>query len=162
MNQAAATVAALREAKATVAIAESLTGGLLCSALVDVPGASEVFAGGVVAYGASAKIEVLAVSAELVDQHGVVSAPVAAAMAQSVRAKFGVTHALATTGVAGPGMSEEKAPGTVFVALAADGDVRVNALLLHDDRDGVRKQAVVEALSLLLARLEEENTPRDG
>ncbi len=114
-------VARLTAAGQTVATAESLTGGLLCAALVSVPGASVVVRGGVVAYAADVKTGVLGVPADVLDQHGTVAAESAAAMAVAARALFGADWAVATTGVAGPDPIEDKPVGTVHVAVAGRG-----------------------------------------
>jgi nicotinamide-nucleotide amidase len=110
VTAAAEAVDALRAAKATVATAESLTGGLVCATLVSVPGASDVVRGGVVAYAAEVKIAALGVPEVLVAERGTVDADVAAAMAAGVRDRLGATYGVSTTGVAGPGPSEGK-PG---------------------------------------------------
>ena len=129
----------LRNAGASVATAESCTGGGIAERLTDVPGSSEYFMGGVVAYSNEAKEAMLGVPAELLAEHGAVSSPVAKAMAEGVRERFGTksgtrsgtesgtesgtTYGLATTGISGPGGgSEDKPVGLVYVALAqADG-----------------------------------------
>lgn len=162
MTLAAHVVEALREAGATVATAESLTGGRLCAALVDVPGASHVVCGGIVAYTRAAKQDVLGVDAATLDDAGTVSAVTAGQMATRARAAFGATYALATTGVAGPEPSEGKPAGTVFIALACDDGLLVEPLSLAGDRDTIRNGTVAESLSLLLARLGEDNDRHHG
>ena len=102
----------------TLATAESVTGGLIAAALTDVPGASTIFAGGMVAYTAEAKRELLGVGAELIASRGVVSQEVARAMAEGARGTLGVDCAVATTGVAGPEPHVGQAPGVVCVAAA--------------------------------------------
>ncbi|MDO9354446.1 MAG: nicotinamide-nucleotide amidohydrolase family protein, partial [Solirubrobacteraceae bacterium] len=97
----------------TLATAESLTGGRVAASLTAVPGASEVFRGGVVAYASDVKVDVLGVPADVVATVGVVSAACAEAMARGVRSLTGASYAVATTGVAGPGEQEGKPPGTV-------------------------------------------------
>lgn len=153
MSPATEVIAALRERDADVAMAESLTGGLVCASLVAVPGASDVVCGGIVAYTADAKTTVLDVERALIDRVGTVDAETAATMAERARTKFGSTYALATTGVAGPDRSEGHEPGTVFVALASPGYTRVESLQLTGDRDDIRNGAVRAALSMLLAEL---------
>ncbi len=154
-------VDALRGTGQTVATAESLTGGLLCATLVDVPGASDVLRGGVVAYLAESKADVLGVDPGLIERVGTVHADVAAAMAEGAVRVMGSTWAVATTGVAGPEPSEGKPVGTVHVAVAGPGGVQTRDLSLQGDRDLVREQAVDAALSLLIGRLREETeSPR--
>src|ERR1700752_1081867 len=96
----------LTQAGDTVAAAESLTGGLVAAALTDVPGASNAFRGGVVAYATELKAQVLGVDVSMLKRHGPVYAPVAVAMAEGVRQRLGATFGVATTGVAGPGARE--------------------------------------------------------
>ena len=156
MSLAAEVVAALRTAGASISVAESLTGGRLCAALVDVPGASDVVLGGIVAYTAEAKTRVLGVDPVLLENVGTVDASTAAAMALNVRRQFDSTYALATTGVAGPVPSEGKAVGTVYIALASANDIDVRQLTLDGDRDSIRNDTVLQCLSLLLATLKEE------
>lgn len=160
--QAAAAIEALRLAGATAATAESLTGGLLCAALVDVPGASDVVKGGVVAYAVEAKCEVLEVDPDLVEKHGTVSDEVAAAMAEGAVKVFGATWGLATTGVAGPEPSEGQPVGTVHVAVTGPTGTRTRELALQGDRRLVREQTVDAVLSLLVARLGESTEAGDG
>lgn len=145
----AATVVRLaREAGARLAVAESCTGGLVASAITDVPGASDVFVGGVVAYANEAKVEVLAVDPQLLQRHGAVSGEVAAVMAEGVRDRCGATLAVSTTGIAGPeGGTEAKPVGLVWFgragsAIATTADQRV----FPGDRTSVRGRATVFAL----------------
>lgn len=110
----------LAAARATLAVAESCTGGLIGHRLTGVPGSSAYFLGGVVAYGNDAKVGVLGVRAETLQTHGAVSCETAEEMARGVRTRLGSTFGLATTGIAGPtGGTTEKPVGTVCVALAA-------------------------------------------
>ncbi|QLG60571.1 CinA family protein [Halorarum salinum] len=114
---------ALRAAGATVATAESCTGGLVGSLLTDVPGSSDYFDRGVVTYSYDAKLTELAVPREHLDEEGAVSRPVARAMARGIRDTAGTDWGVATTGIAGPsGGTEEKPVGTVFVGVARRGD----------------------------------------
>jgi len=101
----------LRAGGQTVAVAESLTGGLVAAALTDVPGSSAAFRGGVIAYATELKADLLGVDAVMLRRHGAVYPPVAAAMAQGVRARLGATYGVATTGVAGPEPSDGHAGG---------------------------------------------------
>jgi len=116
---ASVVLAALRRRSDSVAVAESCTGGGLGAALAAVPGASDVFVGGVIAYANSVKQELLGVPAALLEQHGAVSDPVALAMAEGVRRLTGSTWSVAVTGIAGPGGgSQDKHVGLVHIAIA--------------------------------------------
>jgi nicotinamide-nucleotide amidase len=153
---------ALRGTGQTVATAESLTGGLLCATLVDVPGASEVLRGGIVAYLPETKIDVLGVDADLIDRVGTVHDDVAAAMAEGAVRVMGSTWGVATTGVAGPEPSEGKPVGRVHVAVAGPDGVATRELSLQGDRSLIREQAVDAALSLLIGTLGEETASTRG
>jgi nicotinamide-nucleotide amidase len=159
---AADVVDALRSADATVATAESLTGGLLCATLVSVSGASDVVRGGVVAYAPELKTALLGVDADLIATQGTVTSEVALAMAVGVRDRLGATYGLSTTGVAGPGPSEGKPAGTVHVAVAGPGETWTTQLDLVGDRDTIRSRTVDALLSWLVARLGEESRPDRG
>lgn len=153
LADAVAVVADLRAAGQTVATAESLTGGLVCAALVDVPGASAVVRGAVVAYQPDVKIDVLGVDAALVAEHGTVNAAVAEQLARGARQRLGATWGLGTTGVAGPGPAEEHPAGTVHVAVAGPDGVTSRLLRIDGDRDAVRRSAVRAVLADLHYRL---------
>ena len=153
MEQAADLVARLTAAGQTVAVAESLTGGLVAAALTDVAGASVVVRGGVLAYATDIKAQVLGVDDVLLARVGAVDADVAEQMAGGVRALMGATYGLATTGVAGPDPADGKPVGTVYVAVVGPGSSRVRALRLSGDRAGIRAQSVLAALSLLAEEL---------
>lgn len=157
MSLADEVIGALRVAGATVATAESLTGGQVCATLVGVAGASDVVLGGIVAYSPQAKIDLLEVEVALIEERGTVNPDVVAQMALGARERFGATFALATTGVAGPGESEGKPEGTVHVAIAGPDGVRTTALQLDGDRDTIRKETVDALLSQLVARLREDS-----
>lgn len=159
---AAEVVGLLRDRGETVATAESLTGGRVCAALVDVPGASAVVRGGVVAYAADLKVGLLDVPSVLVAERGTVDADVAAAMAHGARSRLGATWGVATTGVAGPGPSEGAPQGTVHVAVAGPTGVRTELLHLPGERDDVRTATVRASLSLLVATLGEHPGPAAG
>lgn len=162
MTLVAEAVAALVSAGATVATAESLTGGLVCATLVSVPGASDVVRGGVVAYAPDLKIELLGVADELLVQKGTVDGDVACAMAEGVRQRLSATYGMATTGVAGPEPSEGKPAGTVHIAIAGPGGVGSRLLDLPGDRDTVRQGTVDALLSWLVATLGEESRSVQG
>lgn len=146
-------IAALLGAELTIASAESLTGGLLCAALVDVPGASEVVRGGVVAYAPDLKASLLGVDAGHLAAHGTVDAGTAAQMARGVRERCRADLGVATTGVAGPDPSEGHPAGTVFVAVADAIDIDVRRLTLAGDRSAIRAGTVGAALSLVADRI---------
>jgi nicotinamide-nucleotide amidase len=165
MNPVAADlVAALTARRETVACAESLTGGLLCAALTDVPGASAVVRGAVVSYATDVKAQVLGVDAGLLASVGAVDAEVARQMALGVCRVLGSDWGVATTGVAGPESQDGAVVGTVFVAVAGpDGCEAVEA---HFDggRPAVRAATVAAALDVLRGRVAaaEERESRGG
>jgi nicotinamide-nucleotide amidase len=133
----------------TLATAESCTGGLVAARLTDVPGASDVVAGGVVAYANHVKSRELGVPEELIAEHGAVSAEVAAAMAAGVRRQLGVDVGIAVTGVAGPdGGTEEKPVGLVYHHVSAPDGEHGHHFSLPADRDTIRSRATVAALHL--------------
>jgi len=144
-------VAALAARGATVAIAESVTGGLVCAAITDVPGASAVLRGGIVAYATDLKTELLGVSEVLLGSAGPVHPVVAVTMASAVRVKLGATYGVATTGVAGPGPQRDRAVGTVYIALDGPDGSSVERHQLDGDRADIRDESVVAALRLLLS-----------
>jgi nicotinamide-nucleotide amidase len=139
-----------RERGLTLATAESCTGGLVAARLTSVPGSSEVFRGAVVAYSNEVKAGELGVPQALLDEHGAVSAEVAAAMAQGVRERLGVDLAVSVTGVAGPdGGTEEKPVGLVFLhASGPDGEL-ASRFDLPGDRATIRGRSAVSGLHLL-------------
>ena len=147
--EAARAVALARDAGLTLACAESLTGGSVCAALVDVPGASDVVKGGIVAYDVDAKRARLGVPVGVLDTQGPVSQSVAAAMARGARRVLDADVAVATTGAAGPDGHGGQPPGTVIVAVAGPRGERVVTLHFEGDRNEVRRAAVVAALSQL-------------
>lgn len=132
-----------------VAVAESLTGGLLLSELISVPGASIVVQGGMVCYSTQSKIDVLGVAAATIAQFGVISEATAIAMAQQVAKKFNAEIGVATTGVAGPDRQEDKPAGTVFIAVVGAAGAAAVELSLSGDRAQIRAQSVIAALELL-------------
>lgn len=153
-SPAEALVHALRDAGASVATAESLTGGRLAARITNVPGSSVVYAGGVVSYQTHIKVEVLGVPQEVVDTHGVVSAECARAMADGARRLLGTAYALSTTGVAGPDRQEGKPVGTVFVGLAGPDGTRTLALDLAGDRSQIQDATVDAAVDALAQAIE--------
>ena len=162
MSSGAEVVQALRLAGLSIATAESLTGGLLCAALTDVPGASAVDRGGVVSYATDRTAQVLGRVAHRHARPGAVHADVARQMAVGVCRVLGADVGVATTGVAGPDPQDGQPVGTVFVAAARGGDVAVRRLALTGDRLGIRREAVAAALDLVVAvvRGAEDSPPR--
>ena len=151
-----AVVAELQRQGKTVATAESCTGGLIAKKLTDVAGCSDVVAGGAVTYQTREKTRLLGVDAALIEAHGVVSAPVAEAMARGALEAFDVDVAIATTGYAGPGGGTESEPvGTVYVAITDRSTVVSRRLSLgaFRDRAYIREVSSVRALSDALAFL---------
>jgi len=146
-------LAGLRTAGRTVAVAESLTAGLLGAALTDLPGSSEVFRGGVQVYATDLKATLAGVPEPLLAEHGAVSVVTAEALATGVRSRLAASYGLALTGVAGPDEQEGHPVGTVFVAVADSDGVVSRALRLPGDRSRVRLLAVTAALDLLRRRL---------
>jgi nicotinamide-nucleotide amidase len=134
---------------ATVAVAESLTGGLLGAALTSTPGSSATFRGALVVYATDLKQTLAGVPGPLLDAEGPVSAHVAAALAAGARDRLAATYGVGVTGVAGPDPQDGHAVGTVFAAVAGPGGGEVRALALTGDRPAIRAAAVSAALDLL-------------
>jgi nicotinamide-nucleotide amidase len=145
----------LTKRAATLAVAESCTGGHLTDRLTNVPGASAVFPEGHVTYSNQAKESTLGVPSDVLAAHGAVSEPVAAAMAEGVRSRADATFGLSTTGIAGPsGGTNEKPVGTVFVGLAERGEpICVEKLFFPLDRQSFKRMVSQHALNLLRRRL---------
>jgi len=156
-DAASQVIGLLTERGQSIAVAESLTGGLLAAALTAIPGASAVFRGGVVSYAADLKATVLGVPAGLLERHGAVHPEVAAAMAAGVRGRLGATVGAATTGVAGPDPADGQPVGTVYIAVSARPGTEVRSLALHGSRDEIRRATVTQCLLLVLAWLREES-----
>jgi PncC family amidohydrolase len=148
---ARAVVLVAKYAKVSIATAESLTGGLLSSLLTSVPGSSEVFQGGVVAYSNSAKQQVLKLDATLIAS-GVITTEVALAMATNVSEVLGSNIGLACTGVAGPSSQDGKPVGEVHIAVfdAATKSSRTQTMKFTGTRDDIRSQTCLALLGLCL------------
>jgi nicotinamide-nucleotide amidase len=143
----------LIERRATLAVAESCTGGLLANRITNVPGASRVFLAGYVTYSNEAKSDILAVDPTLIEKHGAVSAEVAQAMVEGARTRAGADYALSTTGIAGPdGGSDAKPVGTVFVGLAAANVATVTRKFFFPTDRETFKQMVAQAAFELLRK----------
>jgi nicotinamide-nucleotide amidase len=149
----AAVLAALKAAGATVAVAESLTGGELSAALTGPAGASAVFRGGLVVYATDLKHALAGVPAPLLAAQGAVSPDVAGALAAGARDRLGATYGLSLTGVAGPDPQDGVEVGVVYVGLAGPGGGEVRRLTLGGDRAAIRAGAVAGALDVLAGRL---------
>lgn len=150
---AAKTVEMLLANRLTISAAESLTAGLFQSELAEIPGVSGTLVGGVVTYTEQAKIDQLSIKRELLNQYGVVSEQCAAAMAQAVRKKFGTTIGVGLTGAAGPLAHGDQPVGTVWVALAIEGDVVTHQLHLGGQRNTNRLRTVKFTFSFLMRQL---------
>jgi nicotinamide-nucleotide amidase len=154
-----------RRAGRRIAVAESCTGGLVCSALTEVPGSSDVFDAGFVTYADEAKMAMLGVARDVLETFGAVSVATAWAMARGACAKAGADIAVSITGIAGPaGGSARKPVGTVIFAVARAGDdpeksVTVEKKYGEIGRGGIRLQATLCALELLLPSAEELAPP---
>ena len=156
-SDAAALVALLKRKGLTVSTAESCTGGLVASSIVDVPGASAVFPGGAVTYAASVKTALLGVPADLIETRGVVSPDVAAAMAKGAQKRFGTDLAVSVTGVAGPdGGTPETPVGCVYIGIATESKTVAFREDIPGDRDEVRRGAAERAIRRCLAELTNE------
>ncbi|KIZ14726.1 CinA family protein [Streptomyces natalensis] len=161
-SAAAGALEALAGRGQSLAVAESLTGGLVAGALTGVPGASRVLRGSVTAYATDLKRDVLGVDGALLAACGAVDAEVARQMASGVRRVLGADWGVATTGVAGPDPQDGQPVGTVFVAVEGpDGRGGVRRLALDGDRDRIRVDTVQAALALLLSELAEKCAAQD-
>lgn len=138
----------LKEKKDTVTTAESLTGGAVSAAIVNVPGASSVLREAFVTYCNEAKIQVAGVPETIIREHTEISRETAAAMAEGIRKRTGADLALSTTGIAGPGPSGPFPAGLVFIGASFRGRVEVRELHLSGGRDEIRKKTVDETLLL--------------
>jgi len=144
----------LRLKKKTLAVAESCTGGLLGHRITNVPGSSDYFLQGVVAYSNEAKINLLGIPPDLIEKHGAVSSQVAKAMAQGIREKAQSSFGLAVTGIAGPaGGTPEKPVGLVYTALAWDRGSEVSKNLFLGSRDIIKFQSSQKALDMVRRHL---------
>ena len=142
----------LRQRGMSLAVMESCTGGLLASIVTDVPGSSDYFLGGVITYATEAK-SAYGVDPALIERHGVVSAPVAQAMAQAVRARFGADVGVGITGAAGPDALGDAAPGTVYTGVAWEGGEAGTSNRYPPNRPLVKRRAVGQALLLVYRTL---------
>lgn len=151
----------LAERDQTLAVAESLTGGMVAAEITAVPGASRSFLGSVTAYATELKHRVLGVDAELLAAEGAVNAQVAAEMAAGVRRVLGASWGIATTGVAGPEPQDGQPVGTVFIAVAGPAGRKTALLRLNGSRTEIRRESVRTVLELLSSELRENLRGQD-
>jgi nicotinamide-nucleotide amidase len=153
-TMASALGAFLRERRQTLATAESCTGGWIGALITAVPGASDYYRGGVAAYSNDVKRELLSVPQDLLAAHGAVSEPVARAMAEGCRRRFGTDWAISVTGIAGPtGGSAQKPVGLVYIGLAGPDGTEVQRSVFPGTREVVRLRASLAAMNMLRLRL---------
>jgi len=139
----------------TLAVAESLTGGLACDCITNVSGSSRYFLGGVTAYANDAKMKLLGVSTETLEAHGAVSAETVLQMARGVRIALGADFGISTSGVAGPtGGTPEKPVGTTWVGFSAADGEEARHFVFQGERLAVKRQAAEAALQLLVDHLQ--------
>jgi nicotinamide-nucleotide amidase len=155
VSEARELIAELTRRGLTIAVAESLTGGLLVAELIAVPGASVVVRGGVVAYATELKSQLLGVDAALLAASGPIHPDVARQMADGARQRLGADIGVATTGVAGPDPQDGHAPGEVWLGFAIGDDVTAVGLALGGDRAAIRSDTVSESLSRIRLLLTE-------
>jgi nicotinamide-nucleotide amidase len=150
VDLAAVVLELLRRRRWRLAVAESCTGGLLGGRITAVPGSSDTFLGGIVAYDDAVKTALLTVAAELLEVHGAVSEPVARALAEGAQRVFGADSAIAVTGIAGPGGgTPEKPVGTVWLAVRVGQVTRAVGRVFHGDRGEIRARSAQAGLDLL-------------
>ncbi|KUL53660.1 damage-inducible protein CinA [Streptomyces sp. NRRL F-4489] len=161
-SAAAGALDALAGRRQSLAVAESLTGGLVAGALTAVPGASRVVRGAVTAYATDVKRELLGVDGALLAARGAVDGEVARQMAAGARRVLGADWGIATTGVAGPDPQDGQPVGTVYVAVQGpEGRGAVRRLALAGDRERIRRDTVDAVLALLLSELTENGRAQD-
>jgi len=156
---AAAAVHWLVERRETLATAESLTGGLVAATIVEIPGVSGVYRGGMVVYATELKHRLAGVPERLLDERGPVDPDVAAALAAGARDRCGADWGVATTGVAGPDPQDGKPVGMVYVAVAGPDGSQVRELKLDGNRAAVRIESVTAVLQLLTDALRAAPAP---
>ncbi len=148
-------VQTLAEMEMTISTAESCTGGMLASKIIDVSGASDVFSEGFITYSNSAKSKHLNVSNETLEEYGAVSEQTVIEMARGCKQATDSDMSLVTSGIAGPGGgTPEKPVGLVYIACAYKDNVTAKSFRFDGDRFGVRSQAVDEAINIALYMLE--------
>ena len=145
----------LKKNNLTIATSESLTGGMLASSIVDIPGASSYFKEGFVTYCNEAKIKTLGVARKTIDDFGAISSQTAFQMAQGTANLSGCSVAISTTGNAGPDCDEGKPAGLVYIGIFIDGNISVFDFHFSGSRTDIRKQAVYSAAEKCLELLSE-------
>lgn len=153
-SPAASVVHRLHDCGETLATVESLTGGLLAAAIVEIAGVSSIYRGGLVVYATELKATLAGVPEDLLAARGPVDPDVAVALAEGGRRRCGADWGLATTGVAGPEPQDGKPVGLVYVAVVGPAGTEVRQLDLDGGRDHIRTAAVIEALRLLAERIQ--------
>lgn len=148
----------LRAMEKTLAIAESCTGGKLADAFTNIPNASKVFVGGIIAYSDAAKINMLDVPSHLIEKQGAVSSEVAIAMATRVAEKFSTSYGLSVTGFAGPGGGTPENPiGTVYIGYYSPSGSWAHKVMFPGQREAVKVRAVNAAFDLMRRKLAQDN-----
>ena len=159
MNSEISRLASLIVTKATasgikIGFADSLTGGMISSCIVSVPGASSCLEGSVVSYSNEVKEGLLNVDPDVIREHGAVSEPCAMQMASGARKALGTDIAVSVTGIAGPsGGSDRKPVGTVYIGYSSKDDCFAEHFVFEGDRDAVREQTVLTAYRILLQHI---------
>ncbi len=143
----------LHKNKKTIAVAESVTGGLIASRLTNVPGSSDFFIGGIVSYHPRVKVTQVGVPAATISHFGMVSKEVAIAMAEEIKKRFHTDFGLSSTGVAGPAPIPPAPVGRVYIALASDKETDWKELNLQGTRNEIREKAAQAAMGLLWLNL---------
>lgn len=147
----------LKKYRCTLTTAESATGGMIASTLINVPGISEFFQEGYVTYSDRAKVKMIHVNPGTIETYGVVSSETAAEMAESAARTADCNAALSVTGVAGPDGGTKECPvGLVFIGCHVNGSTTVERHLFEGDRMAVRREATETALRLLIRKFKEE------
>lgn len=143
----------LKKSKLTVAVAESITGGLISSRLTNVSGSSDFFIGGIVCYSPRVKVTQVGVPAGIISQYGIVSKEVAVSLAEEIKKRFRTDIGLSATGVAGPTPIPPAPVGRVYIALASNRETEWKELNLQGTRTEIREKAAQAALGLLWLHL---------
>jgi PncC family amidohydrolase len=139
----------LKKHNQTISVAESLTGGLICSRLTRLPGSSDFFLGGIVSYHTLVKVQQVGVDPKVIATHGVVSEETALAMADGIRKRLKSDIGLSATGVAGPDPQNGIPAGTVWVGMSVAGEQKAKKFLFDGNREDIRQKASQAALGLV-------------